>query len=78
LPFQIPSDIILYFGGKEINVMGKIQRKISGSVCGESQANRRYLAFAKKAEEDGYQQVAKLFQGGCRRRPFMPIIICAS
>jgi rubrerythrin len=32
------------------------------AFAGESQANRTYLAFAKKAEEDGYPQVAKLFR----------------
>jgi rubrerythrin len=32
------------------------------AFAGESQANRKYLAFAKKAEEDGYTQVAKLFR----------------
>ncbi len=28
----------------------------------KSQANRRYLAFAKQAEKDGYAMVAKLFR----------------
>ena len=32
------------------------------AFSGESQANRKYLAFAKKAQEDGYPQVAKLFR----------------
>jgi rubrerythrin len=32
------------------------------AFAGESQANRKYLAFAKKAEQDGYPQVAKLFR----------------
>ena len=32
------------------------------AFAGESQANRTYLAFAKKADEDGYPQVAKLFR----------------
>jgi len=32
------------------------------AFAGESQANRRYLAFAKKAEAEGYPQVAKLFR----------------
>ena len=32
------------------------------AFAGESQANRRYLAFAKKAETDGYPAVAKLFR----------------
>ncbi len=32
------------------------------AFSGESQANRKYLAFAKKAEKDGFPQVAKLFR----------------
>lgn len=32
------------------------------AFAGESQANRKYLAFAKKADDDGKPQVAKLFR----------------
>ncbi len=32
------------------------------AFAGESQANRKYLAFAKKAEDDGFSQVGKLFR----------------
>ena len=32
------------------------------AFAGESQANRKYLAFAKKAEAEGFGQVAKLFR----------------
>jgi len=32
------------------------------AFAGESQANRMYLAFAKKAQQDGFAQVAKLFR----------------
>jgi rubrerythrin len=32
------------------------------AFAGESQANRKYLAFAKKAEADGFPQIAKLFR----------------
>jgi rubrerythrin len=32
------------------------------AFAGESQANRRYLAFAQKAEEEGLTQAAKLFR----------------
>jgi len=35
---------------------------LAEAFAGESQANRKYLAFAKKAEEDGMPQVAKLFR----------------
>ena len=32
------------------------------AFAGESQANRRYLAFARKADADGYPQIARLFR----------------
>jgi len=32
------------------------------AFAGESQANRKYLAFAKQAEMDGYPAVARLFR----------------
>jgi rubrerythrin len=32
------------------------------AFAGESQANRKYLAFAKKADNEGFAQVAKLFR----------------
>ena len=35
---------------------------LQAAFAGESQANRKYLAFAKKAEQDGLPQVAKLFR----------------
>jgi rubrerythrin len=38
------------------------ERFLMEAFAGESQANRRYLAFAKQAEKEGYFQVAKLFR----------------
>ncbi len=38
------------------------QKNLMAAFAGESQANRRYLAFAKNAEKEGYKQVAKLFR----------------
>jgi len=38
------------------------KENLQEAFAGESQANRKYLAFAKKAEEDGLSQVAKLFR----------------
>ena len=35
---------------------------LQAAFAGESQANRKYLFFAEKAEAEGYQQVAKLFR----------------
>lgn len=42
--------------------MSKTEQNLKDAFAGESQANRKYLAFAKKADRDGYPQVAKLFR----------------
>ncbi|RLB90696.1 MAG: rubrerythrin family protein [Deltaproteobacteria bacterium] len=41
--------------------MGSMEN-LEEAFAGESQANRKYLAFAKKADDDGLSQVAKLFR----------------
>ena len=38
------------------------QDNLQDAFAGESQANRKYLAFAKKAEDEGFNQAAKLFR----------------
>lgn len=42
--------------------MPNTENNLQEAFAGESQANRKYLAFAKKAEAEGYKQVAKLFR----------------
>jgi len=42
--------------------MGKTMKNLGEAFAGESQANRKYLAFAKKADDEGYKGVAKLFR----------------
>ncbi len=42
--------------------MSKTEQNLADAFAGESQANRKYLAFAQQAEKDGYKQVAKLFR----------------
>jgi len=42
--------------------MEKTLKNLMEAFAGESQANRKYLAFAKKAEEEGYPGIAKLFK----------------
>lgn len=42
--------------------MGKTEENLREAFAGESQANRKYLAFAKQAEKEGYHQAAKLFR----------------
>jgi rubrerythrin len=42
--------------------MVKTNENLKAAFAGESQANRMYLAFAQKAEEEGLPQIAKLFR----------------
>ncbi|MHA2429613.1 MAG: rubrerythrin family protein [Promethearchaeota archaeon] len=42
--------------------MTKSKEGLKEAFAGESQANRKYLAFAKKAEQDGFPGVALLFR----------------
>ena len=42
--------------------MSKTAKNLQEAFAGESQANKKYIAFAKKAEAEGYKQVAKLFR----------------
>ena len=37
-------------------------KNLMEAFAGESQANRRYLAFARKAEEEGFSNLARLFR----------------
>lgn len=41
--------------------MSNTEKNLKEAFAGESQANRKYLAFAKKADEDGFKQIARLF-----------------
>ncbi|MEW6064313.1 rubrerythrin [Desulforamulus profundi] len=38
------------------------ENNLKAAFAGESQANRKYLAFAAKADQEGYPAVAKLFR----------------
>jgi rubrerythrin len=38
------------------------KENLKAAFTGESMANRTYLAFAKKADNEGYPQIAKLFR----------------
>jgi len=42
--------------------MSKTEEYLQEAFAGESQANRRYLAFSKQADNEGYPQAAKLFR----------------
>lgn len=42
--------------------MSKTEQNLMDAFAGESQANRKYLAYAKQADKEGYAQVARLFR----------------
>jgi rubrerythrin len=42
--------------------MSKSIENLKAAFAGESQANRKYTAFAKKADAEGYPQIARLFR----------------
>lgn len=42
--------------------MDKTVEYLKEAFAGESQANRKYLAYAAKADEEGHRQAAKLFR----------------
>jgi rubrerythrin len=46
--------------------MSKSIDDLKAAFAGESQANRKYTAFARKADKEGYPQVAKLFRAAAQ------------
>ena len=42
--------------------MSKTIENLKAAFAGEAQANRKYLAFGKKAAKEGFPQIAKLFR----------------
>jgi len=42
--------------------MPTTSENLATAFAGESQANRKYLAFARQAEKEGFAQIAKLFR----------------
>jgi len=42
--------------------MTKTEQFLMEAFAGESQANRKYLAFAAKADQEGFTQAARLFR----------------
>jgi rubrerythrin len=43
-------------------MMSKSEDCLKEAFAGESQANRKYLAYAAKADQEGYPQVARMFR----------------
>jgi rubrerythrin len=44
------------------NKMTKSEENLKAAFAGESQANRKYLAFAEKADKEGFPQIARVFR----------------
>ena len=42
---------------------------LKDALAGESQANRKYLAFSEKAQEEGFRQIARLFRAAAGPTP---------
>jgi rubrerythrin len=42
--------------------MSQTENNLKEAFAGESQANRKYLAFAQQADKEGFPQVARLFR----------------
>jgi rubrerythrin len=50
--------------------MGKTATNLEQAFAGESQASMRYLAFAEKADQEGYPGVARLFRAAAKAELF--------
>jgi rubrerythrin len=56
-----------YINNREVGNMSS-KENLMDAFTGESQANRKYLAFAKKADEEGFKQFAKLFRAAAEAK----------
>ncbi len=64
-PKDAVGELITSISEKDItedNKMSETKKNLMDAFAGESQANRKYLAFAKKAEKDGHINASKLFK----------------
>ena len=53
----------------------KTEGNLKAAFAGESQANRRYLYFAAKADVEGQNAVAAVFRSTAEGEPAMPTVI---
>ena len=51
--------------------MSKTDANLMEAFAGESQANRKYLAYAKQADKEGFPQAAKLFRAAAAADPLV-------
>ncbi|MCK7502986.1 MAG: hypothetical protein MZV70_02045 [Desulfobacterales bacterium] len=52
--------------------MSKTEDALKEAFAGESQANRKYLAFAAKADQEGFPRRQNCLGRRRKRKPFMP------
>ncbi len=60
--YRLHQNVITKQQKEEQGVMAKAEEFLKQAFAGESQANRKYLAFAEKADKEGYPQAARLFR----------------
>lgn len=53
--------------------MGKTKENLKEAFAGESQAFSRYMAFAEKADQEGYAGAARLFRAAAKAEMFHAI-----
>ena len=58
----ISSEHNFYCTSNKERTMSNTDKNLMDAFAGESQANRKYLAFAAQADKDGLHQAAKLFR----------------
>ena len=56
----------------------KTEQNLKDAFAGESQANRRYLYFAQKADVEGYNDVAAVFRSTAEGEAGMPTVISST
>ena len=54
--------------------MSRTEENLKSAFAGESQANRKYLAFAQKADADGYNGIAKLFRAAAHAETIASLV----
>src|SRR5271169_3817001 len=64
LSLAVPTAAVV--GASAVSESTSTIDNLQAAFNGESNANARYLAFAKKADEEGYTEVASLFRAAAK------------
>lgn len=64
LSILLPAAVVA--GAKTGQSSSRTVENLQAAFDGESNANRKYLAYAKKADEEGYGEVASLFRAAAK------------